>query len=65
MPLYKFKSFEDARQALWNYNPDAEYFRRIAQLFKIGFKLAQPVCRRGIFTFRNIDEANAFNKHLK
>ena len=64
MPLYKYKTFKEARQSLWNYNPDAAYYRRVAQLFNIGFKLAPPVCRRGVFPFRSIEEANAFTKQI-
>lgn len=63
MPVYKFKSYEQARQALWNFNPDNDYFIRIARLFNLGFRLSPPVCRRGVFYFRNIEEANAFKDY--
>ncbi|MFH0975663.1 MAG: hypothetical protein V1874_07750 [Spirochaetota bacterium] len=59
MPIYKYKSFEDARRALWTYNPDAVYFKRIARLFEIGFRLSPPVCKRGVFPFHSIEEANS------
>lgn len=65
MPVYKFKSFEDARQALWNFNPDAEYYRRVARLFELGFTLSPPVCKHGLFPFRSIEEANAWGKYQK
>ncbi len=62
MPIYKFKSFEDARRALWNLKPDAEYYRQVSRLFAIGFRISPPACKRGIFPFRSINEANASNK---
>jgi len=57
MPVYKFKSFEDAERALWNFNPDSDYYRRVAGLFQITFKLSPPACKRGVHPYRNIEEA--------
>jgi hypothetical protein len=59
MPIYKYKSFEDAKHALWTYNPDAAYYKRIARLFEIGFTLSPPVCKHGVFPFHSIEEANS------
>jgi hypothetical protein len=63
MPIYKYKSFEDARRALWNHNPDDEYYKRVARLFELAFTLSPPKNKRGIFTFHNISEANSSGKH--
>ncbi len=63
MPVYKFKTFEDAERALWTLNPDDEYYRRVRGLFEIAFRLAPPKCRRGIFRFSSIEEANEFRRN--
>lgn len=57
MPVYKFKSFEEAERALWNFNPDAGYYRRVAGLFELAFRLSPPKCRRGVLAFHSLDEA--------
>ncbi len=57
MPVYPFKSFDEAQKALWNFNPDDAYYRRVAQLFELAFRLSPPRCRRGVFPFRSIEEA--------
>jgi hypothetical protein len=33
MPIYKYKSFEEAERALWNFHPDEAYFRKVADLW--------------------------------
>ncbi len=62
MPIYKFKSFEEAEKALWNFDPDENYYQKIAKLFQLGFRLSPPQCRRGIFKFKNFEEREKFNK---
>lgn len=64
MPIYKFKSFEDAERALWNFNPDTGYYLQVSKLFELGFRLSPPQCRRGIFKFRSLEEAENFNFKL-
>jgi hypothetical protein len=59
MTLQKFHSFADAERALWEFNPDENYYRRVRALFAAGRRLCppQPV-RRGITRLRSIDEKN-------
>ena len=57
MPLYKFKSFEEAEQALWNFKPDPEYYRQVSQLFDLAFRLAPPRNTPGILKYKSINEA--------
>jgi hypothetical protein len=59
MPVFTYTSFEEARMALWEFNPGDEYYRRVARLFELGFALSPPRCRAGIREFRGIDEAGA------
>ena len=58
MPVQKFKSFEDAEKALWNYEPDDAYFQRVRRLFEFAEKLNPIRCPHGIFKFKTIEEAN-------
>ncbi|MCP4130820.1 MAG: hypothetical protein GY754_07545 [bacterium] len=58
MPVYKYKSFEEAEKALWNFNPDEDYYKNASELWDMANKLSPVKCRRGIFKFRTIEEAN-------
>lgn len=58
MPVFKFKTLEEAEKAFWNFHPDESYFRKVAQLWKFANKLSPLSCRKGIFKYRTIEEAN-------
>lgn len=58
MPVYKYKTLEEAERALWCFSPDEEYYRRVAELWKFANQLAPVEYPRGIFKFRSIEEAN-------
>jgi hypothetical protein len=59
MPLYKFKSSEEAERALWNFNPDKNYYKKIRDFFRFAFKICRTaVIRRGLTKFRSIEESN-------
>ena len=58
MPVYKFKSFEEAEKALWNFHPDEKYYKRVAELWAFANKLNPMSCSKGIFKYRSIEEAN-------
>lgn len=60
MPVQKFKRFEDAERALWNFKPDAQYYRKISEWFTFASKLRPPGHPRGVFKFRTPEEANRF-----
>lgn len=59
MPLFKYKSFEEARKAQWNFSPDDSWYVKLSELYDMAFKLAPPVCRPGIRYYKTIEEANA------
>lgn len=54
MPVQRFRTFEDARRALWREPGEPsilQHMKRIAEL-------ARPVpCPRGVFRFRTIEDA--------
>ncbi|MDQ1354008.1 MAG: hypothetical protein QG657_4317 [Acidobacteriota bacterium] len=58
MGLQKFKTFEEAQQALWCYNPDETYFKQVRELFKLANRLCPPDFPRGVFKYRTMEEAN-------
>jgi len=58
MPVYKYKTFEEAESALWNFHPDEAYFNKVAELWNFANKLSPITYPRGIFKYRSIEEAN-------
>jgi hypothetical protein len=58
MPVYKYKTFEEAERALWNFHPDEAYFRKVAELWNFANKLLPVSYSKGIFKFRSMEEAN-------
>ncbi|MBN2012092.1 hypothetical protein JW960_22375 [candidate division KSB1 bacterium] len=65
MPVYKYKSFEDAEKALWNFNPDERYFEHLAELYKFGNKLNPIDIPCGVFKFKTIEEANRHRERIE
>ena len=57
MPVYRYKTFEEADQALWNFDPDQNYFNQIHQLFIIADKLNAIKCQPGVLKYHTIEEA--------
>ena len=60
MPVYRYSSFEEAQQALWRFETDAEYYRMLADLFRLGRRLAPPESPArpvGVFRYRSLEEA--------
>jgi len=58
MSIEKFKTFEAARRALWCFEPDAEYYRKLTDHWIFARKLYKKNCPRGIFKYRSISEAD-------
>jgi hypothetical protein len=58
MGLQKFKSFQEAEQALWCSHPDEKYFKQVRELFKLANRLCPPDFPRGVFKYRTMEEAD-------
>lgn len=58
MPVFKYKTFEEAERVFWNFHPDEEYLSKVAELWDFANKLCPISCRKGIFKYRSIEEAN-------
>ena len=65
MPVYKYKTFEQAERALWNLHPDAAYYKIVAELWNFANKLRPMRYPRGIFKFRTMEEANKQREDLE
>lgn len=58
MPVYKYKTFDEAEKTLWNFNPDEAYFERVIKLFDLAQRLNPVRYPRGVFKYRTLEEAN-------
>ncbi|MBD3304932.1 hypothetical protein GF339_01085 [candidate division KSB3 bacterium] len=58
MPVYKYKTCEEAEKALWNFQPDEAYFKQVAALWDFAEKLFPIRYPHGIFKYKSIEEAN-------
>lgn len=65
MPIYKYKSFEEAERALWNFHPDEAYYEKVAELWEFANKLSPINCPQGIFKFKSIEEANKHREEFE
>ncbi|MDW7681228.1 MAG: hypothetical protein SCK70_11730 [bacterium] len=65
MPIYKYKSFEDAEKALWNLNPDENYIKRVAELWDFANELNPINYPKGLFKFKSIEEANRHRETIE
>jgi hypothetical protein len=65
MPIQKFKTFEEAEKALWNFQPNDAYYARVAELWDFANKLNPISYPKGIFKFRTIEEANSHREELE
>ena len=65
MPIYKYKTYEEAERALWNFHPDEAYFRKVAELWDFADKLSPITYPKGVFKYRNIEEANKHREALE
>ena len=59
MPVQKFKTFEEADRALWCFEPDAAYYKRIEKLFKLAHELYHPEYPKGVHKYKTFADAQA------
>ncbi|MBN1559634.1 hypothetical protein JW998_05250 [candidate division KSB1 bacterium] len=58
MAIQRFRSFQDAEEALWVMKPDREYYQRVAEHWDFVRMLRPADIPKGIFKFKTIQEAN-------
>ena len=59
MPVQKFRTFEEAEEALWLDRSDPDLRRRINSHWRRVSAFLTPAIPRGVARFRTIQEANA------
>ncbi len=57
MTVQKFKSFEEAERAQWNFHPDEKYYREMISFYKLFCKLSKFSYPKGVFKFKTFEEA--------
>lgn len=65
MSIKRYKSFEEAEKALWNYSPDHNYYSKIITLWNFADQLSPGTCIKGIVKFKSIEEANKHREELE
>lgn len=65
MPVYKYKTFEEAERALWNFHADEAHFKRVAELWDFADRLNPITYPPGIFKFKTIEEANRHREGIE
>lgn len=65
MPIFKYKTFEEAERALWNFHPDESYFKKVAELWNFANKLSTIQYPKGIFKFKNLKESNKHREKIE
>ena len=58
MPVQKFRSLDEAQQALWGDPTHPSHLLRVAWLWRLGSQLAPRRYPRGVHRYRSIEEAN-------
>lgn len=57
MPVKKFKTFEEAREDVWNFYPDGEWIKRTFRLFKFSRFKKKHHIKKGIQKYNTFEEA--------
>lgn len=57
MPVYKFKTFQEARNALLVKNPDEKYYKMLAGFYETFGKIFTKKFPHGVYKFKTIKEA--------
>ncbi len=57
MPVYKYKSFKEANDALIVINPDENYYKMLSGFYETFGKLLNKKFPHGVYKFRTIKEA--------
>ena len=64
MTVQKFKTFEEAERALWNFNPDKEYFKKVSAFYALFSRLNKFSYPKGIYKFKTFEEAEEHKQKM-
>lgn len=62
MPIQKFRTFEEAREALWGRPGDPQHLKRIAWLWAFSQRIRPARPRPGVKRFRSLQEAQQYDE---
>lgn len=57
MPIWRFLSFDDARDALWSQGEERDHLRRVAWLWSFSQRLWKPRLARGVHRYPGVEDA--------
>jgi hypothetical protein len=57
MPVQKFRTWDDARRALWCDPDDPTHLRRMAQLLRFSARLHPRSYPPGVYKYRSLEDA--------
>lgn len=57
MTIYKYRTFQEAREAQWVYRPDKQYYKKLRELFDFLSYLPIPKSPRGVFRYSTFQAA--------
>ncbi len=57
MPVYKYKTYQEARDALIVKNPDEKYYQMLSGFYETFGKIFTKRFPHGVFKFKTIEEA--------
>ena len=58
MPIYKYKTIQEADMTLCIYELNNDYIQSLRELFDFAYRINPAKNERGIFKFKTIEEAN-------
>lgn len=58
MPVVRYRTLDEAHRDLWCFDPDEEYDRRVARLWRLANSLRPPRYPQGVFRFRSLEDAD-------
>jgi len=61
MPVSRFNTLDSAKKALWNFNPDKDYYLKLSEFYELAFNLSPFRHPSGIFKYKSLKESQ---KHL-
>lgn len=58
MPVFKYKTFEEAERGLWNFHPDEKYLEGVALFWNFANSISKINYPRGVFKYKDIKQAD-------
>ncbi len=58
MPVFKYRTFEEAEKALWRFKINDAYYKSLRELFEFEHRLAPSNHPAGVFKYRDLESAN-------